>query len=140
MTESVQVGRINDIEDDNLYDSLLAQMQDLYNLGEISFGSAEPFGVVYNAENGELLGASWLETSGVFSPHFIINPKHRRKGYSRLLIDDLMNKYEQMKSYMGDDYKFVVNAVNEMVARIFIRDYGFNIVDKNDSGGVTVSN
>lgn len=137
LRESIEVGRINDIEDDDLYDSLIGQADDLARNSEISFGSAEPFGILYDTNTGELAGATWLETSGTFSPHIIIKPQYRGKGYSNWLIDDLIRKFEQMKSYMGDDYKFIVNVVNDKAAQNLLNNYGFKVL-KKDTQGVTL--
>lgn len=137
LKESIEVTRINDIEDDDLYDSLVGQAEELSKNSEISFGSAEPFGILYDTNTGELAGATWLETSGNFSPHIIIKPEYRSKGYSNWLIGDLVKKFEQMKSYMGDDYKFIVNVVNDKAAQNLLNNYGFKVMSK-DAHGVTL--
>lgn len=138
--EGVESHRINDIEDDELYDSLLAQAETLSKTSEIGFGSADVFGVVINSDNNELVGATWIETSGNFTFHIIINPKYRGKGLSKPLLDDLMAKYNEKKSYMGQDYKIVVNVVNDKLAGTLAKYYGFKTMEDNGSGGVIMTN
>ncbi len=138
INENVQSIRINDIEDDNLYDSVIVQAEELSKNSEIGFGAAEPFGVILN--NNELIGATWLESSGNFTFHIIIKPEHRGKGLSRPLLDDLMKKYVEKKDYMGQDYKVVVNVVNEKLAGTLAKYYGFKTMGDNGSGGVIMSN
>lgn len=139
MRESVEAHRINDIEDDDLYDSLIVQADKLAKTSEIGFGAAEPFGVLVNMATGELMGCTWLESSGNFTFHIIIKPEYRGKGYSRLLLDDLMAKYEQMKDYMGKDYKVLVNVVNDTLANSLIKHYGFTVAKENGTGGVIMT-
>lgn len=91
LKESIESYRINDIEDDNLYDNLISQAEELSKNSEIGFGSADLFGVLVNSENNELVGATWLESSGNFTFHIIIKPKYRGRGLSKPLLDDLMN-------------------------------------------------
>lgn len=138
--EGIESHRINDIEDDELYDSLLAQAKTLSKSSEIGFGSADVFGVVINSDNNELVGATWIETSGNFTFHIIINPKYRGKGLSKPLLDDLMAKYNEKKSYMGQDYKIVVNVVNDKLAGTLAKYYGFKTMEDNGSGGVIMTN
>ena len=138
INEDIKSIRINDIEDDNLYDNVLAQTDALSKGGEIGFGAAEPFGVILDGE--KLAGATWLETSGNFTFHIIIKPEYRGKGLSKLLLDDLMNKYNEKKEYMGQDYKVVVNVVNEKLAGTLAKHYGFKTMEDNGSGGVIMTN
>lgn len=138
LNESIEAHRINDIDDDNRYDSLIGQAEELSKGGEIGFGSAEPFGVLYDTETGELAGATWLETGGTFSPHIVIKPEYRGRGYSNLLIADLVKKFEEMKRYMGPDYKFIVHVVNDKAAHNLLKNYGFKVID-TDAQGVTLS-
>jgi hypothetical protein len=138
--EGIESHRINDIEDDELYDSLLAQAETLSKTSEIGFGSADVFGVVINSDNNELVGATWIETSGNFTFHIIINPKYRGKGLSKPLLDDLMAKYNEKKDYMGQDYKIVVNVVNDKLAGTLAKYYGFKTMEDNGSGGVIMTN
>ena len=138
--EGIESHRINDIEDDELYDSLLAQAETLSKTSEIGFGSADVFGVVINSDNNELVGATWIETSGNFTFHIIINPKYRGNGLSKPLLDDLMAKYNEKKSYMGQDYKIVVNVVNDKLAGTLAKYYGFKTMEDNGSGGVIMTN
>jgi hypothetical protein len=140
LRESIQSVRVNDIEDDDLYDSLIGQANDLAANSEIGFGSAEPFGVLYNSNTGELAGATWLESSGRFTWHIIIKPEYRGGGYSKPLLDDLMAKYEQMKSYMGKDYKMVVNVVNDKLASTLLNHYGLKNLEDNGHGGMIMTN
>lgn len=132
--ESVQLIRVNDIESDELYDSMINQSKDLAK-GEIGFGAAEPFGLLIK-DNRELVGATWLESSGNFTFHIFIKPEYRGKGLSKLLLDDLMSKYQQMKSYKGDDYKIMVNVVNDKLGDTLINKYGFEKVEDNGQGGM----
>lgn len=136
--ESVEMVRINDIEDDNLYDEMLAQAEQLAK-SDIGFGSAEPFGLLIK-DGRELVGATWLETSGNFTWHIVIKPEYRGKGLSKLLLDDLMTKYEQMKSYKGEDYKVMVNVVNDKLASTLAKHYGFKRMEDNGQGGVIMTN
>lgn len=137
--EGIESHRINDIEDDELYDSILVQAETLSKTSEIGFGSADVFGVVINSDNNELVGATWLETSGNFTFHIIINPKYRGRGLSKPLLDDLMTKYNEKKSYMGQDYKIVVNVVNDKLAGTLAKYYGFKTMENNGSGGVIMT-
>jgi hypothetical protein len=132
INEEIKILRINDIEDDKVFDVISAQADDLAKNSEIGFGSAEPFGVIIN--NNELMGATWLETSGNFTFHIIIKPVHRGKGLSKILLDDLMKKYVEKKEYMGQDYKIVVNVVNEKLAGTLAKHYGFKTMVDNGSG------
>ena len=138
ITETVNSFRVNDIEDDDLYDNVLRQVDSLGKSGEIGFGSAEPFGVIL--DNNKVAGATWLESSGNFTFHIIINPEYRGRGLSKLLLDDLMKKYNEKKSYMGDDYKVVVNVVNEKLAKTLAKHYGFKRLEDNGTGGVIMGN
>ena len=138
LKEGVESHRINDIEDDALYDSLMRQAEKLSKTSEVSFGSADVFGVIVDSENNELVGATWIETSGNFTFH-IINPKYRGKGFSKPLLDDLMKKYEEKKSYMGQDYKVVVNVVNDKLAGTLAKHYGFKTMEDNGHGGVIMT-
>lgn len=137
--ESVEAHRITNIDDDDLYDSLIHQADKLSRSSEIGFGAAEPFGVLVNMSNGELLGATWLESSGNFTFHIIIRPEYRGRGLSKLLLDDLMSKYEQMKTYRGDQYKILVNVVNDNLANNLIKNYGFKVLKQNGVGGVIMT-
>jgi len=138
LKEGVESHRINDIEDDALYDSLMRQAEKLSKTSEVSFGSADVFGVIVDSENNELVGATWIETSGNFTFH-IINPKYRGKGFSKPLLDDLMKKYEEKKSYMGQDYKVVVNVVNDKLAGTLAKHYGCKTMEDNGHGGVIMT-
>lgn len=131
---------INDIEDDDLYDNILTQADTLSKSGDISFGSAELFGVLYDDETNELIGATWLETSGNFTFHIIIKPEYRGKGFAKILVDDLMTKYQQMKSYKGDNYKIMVNVVNDTFADFLTKKYGLKKIEDNGHGGVIMTN
>lgn len=137
--ESVDTLNINDIEDDNLYNKLIQDANQLRSGGDISFGDAELFGVLVDTETNELMGATWLSTHGNFEFHIIIKPSYRGMGYSKMLLDDLMSKYEKMKSYRGEDYKIVVNVVNEKLASNLIKHYGFEISKDNGKGGVIMT-
>jgi hypothetical protein len=138
--EFIDAFRINDVEDDELYESLLKQADELSKNSEIGFGDAGLFGVLVNTDNKELAGATWLESSGNFTFHIIIKPNYRGKGLSRLLLDDLMDKYTQMKSYVGNDYKVVVNVVNEKLADTLAKHYAFKTIKDNGTGGVIMTN
>jgi len=138
INEDIKSFRINDIEDDELYDNLIAQTNELSKSGEIGFGSADPFGVIL--DGNELAGATWVESSGNFVFHIIIKPGYRGKGLSKLLLDDLMKKYNEKKAYMGQDYKVVVNVVNEKLAGTLAKHYGFRTMEDNGSGGVIMTN
>jgi len=140
LKEGIESHRINDIEDDGLYDSLLAQAETLSKTSEIGFGSADVFGVIVDSENNVLVGATWIETSGNFTFHIIINPKYRGHGLSKPLLDDLMTKYNEKKEYMGQDYKIVVNVVNDKLAGTLAKYYGFKTMEDNGSGGVIMTN
>jgi len=139
LKEGIESHRINDIEDDDLYDNLMAQADKLSKTSEIGFGSADLFGVIVDGENNELIGATWIETSGNFTFHIIINPKYRGKGLSKPLLDDLMKKYEEKKAYMGQDYKVVVNVVNDKLAGTLAKYYGFKTMEDNGHGGVIMT-
>ena len=138
--ESINSYRINDIEDDNLYNSILKQAEQLSKTSEVGFGSADVFGVLVNSENNELVGATWIETSGNFTFHIIINPKYRGRGLSKSLLDDLMVKYKEKKEYMGQDYKVVVNVVNDKLAGTLAKYYGFKTMEDNGHGGIIMTN
>jgi hypothetical protein len=137
--ESVDTLNINDIEDDDLYDKLIDDAEILRGEGEIGFSGAELFGVLLNTETNELMGATWLSTHGNFMFHIIISPEHRGKGYSKPLLDDLMSKYEKMKSYRGEDYKLVVNVVNDQLAKSLAKHYGLKVIEDDGKGGVIMS-
>ena len=137
LKEGIESHRINDIENDELYDSILAQAEELSKTSEVGFGSAEPFGVII--DDNKLAGATWLESSGNFTFHIIIRPEYRGKGLSKLLLDDLMKKYVEKKDYMGQDYKIVVNVVNEKLAGTLAKYYGFKAMEDNGQGGVIMS-
>jgi len=139
LKEGIESHRINDIEDDDLYDSLLSQAETLSKTSEIGFGAADLFGVIVNSENNELVGATWIETSANFTWHIIINPSYRGKGLSKPLLDDLMLKYNEKKSYMGQDYKMVVNVVNDKLVGTLARHYGFKAMEDNGQGGVIMT-
>lgn len=140
LKEDIETHRINDIEDDDLYNSILKQAEQLSKTSEVGFGSADVFGVLVNSENNELVGATWIETSGNFTFHIIINPKYRGLGLSKSLLDDLMVKYKEKKSYMGQDYKVVVNVVNDKLAGTLAKYYGFKTMEDNGHGGIIMTN
>lgn len=140
LKEDVESYRITDVEDDELYDNLLKQAENLAKTSEIGFGSADVFGVLVDSETNTLAGATWIETSGNFTFHIIINPKYRGHGLSKPLLDDLMMKYTEKKNYMGQEYKIVVNVVNDKLAGTLAKYYGFKTMEDNGHGGVIMTN
>jgi GNAT superfamily N-acetyltransferase len=138
LKEDIEAHRINDIDSDELYDSILTQALELSKTSEIGFGSAEPFGVII--DDDKLAGATWIESSGNFTFHIIIKPEYRGKGLSKLLLDDLMKKYIEKKGYMGKNYKVVVNVVNDKLASTLAKNYGFKTMEDNGQGGIIMTN
>jgi GNAT superfamily N-acetyltransferase len=139
INEDILKSELIDIEDDNLYDSLETQADELRKNSEISFGSADPFEILYDNETGELVGATWIETSGAFSPHMIIKPEYRKMGLSKQLIDGVVDKYKKMKEIRGDEYTFMLNVVNSSLANTMEKHYGFKIIKKDPKGNVTMT-
>ena len=127
------------IGDDDLYDSLDNQANTLRSTSEISFGSADPFEILYDDETGRLVGATWIETSGAFSPHMIIDPKYRKMGLSQQLIDGVVEKYKKMKQLRGDNYTFMLNVVNNSLANTMEKHYGFKKVSEDPNGNITMT-
>ena len=139
INEGILKSELVDIEDDELYDSLERQADELRANSEISFGSADPFEILYDDNTGELIGATWIETSGAFSPHMIIKPKYRKMGLSKQLIDGVVEKYKKMKEIRGDEYTFMLNVVNSSLANTMEKHYGFKIIEKDPKGNVTMT-
>jgi hypothetical protein len=139
INEGIVKSELVNIEDDNLYDSLEMQADELRANSEISFGSADPFEILYDDNTGELIGATWIETSGAFSPHMIIKPKYRKLGLSKQLIDGVVEKYKKMKEIRGDEYTFMLNVVNSSLANTMEKHYGFKIIEKDPKGNVTMT-
>lgn len=129
---------VDDIDDDDLYDSLVSQSKELLKSGEISFGQADLFGAL--VDGNKLIGATWADVSGTFSFHIQIKPEYRNKGYSKLLLDDLFTKYKQMLSYRGEDFKMRVNVVNDSLAKTLAKHYGLKVIEDNGSHGVIMGN
>ena len=139
INESIVKSELVNIDDDDLYDSLDNQSNELRSTSEISFGSADPFEVLYDDETGKLVGATWIETSGAFSPHMIINPEYRKMGLSQQLIDGVVEKYKKMKQMRGDDYVFMLNVVNSSLANTMEKHYGFKKVSEDPHGNITMT-
>ncbi len=139
INEGIVKTELVDIDDDDLYDSLDNQANTLRSTSEISFGSADPFEILYDDETGHLVGATWIETSGAFSPHMIINPKYRNMGLSKQLIDGVVEKYKKMKQLRGDNYTFMLNVVNSSLANTMEKHYGFKKVSKDPHGNITMT-
>ena len=139
INESIVKSELVNIDDDDLYDSLDNQANTLRSTSEISFGSADPFEILYDDETGHLVGATWIETSGAFSPHMIINPKYRNMGLSKQLIDGVVEKYKKMKQLRGDNYTFMLNVVNNSLANTMEKHYGFKKVSKDPHGNITMT-
>jgi len=137
LKETIKSYYINDIDSDELYDSLENQARSLTKDGEISFGSADLFGVLL--DGNILAGATWVDTAGSFSFHIIIKDEYRNKGYSKLLLDDLFKKYKSM-SYRGGDFKIRVNVVNDKLVKTLAKHYGLNVIEDNGHGGVIMGN
>lgn len=139
INETIQKSELVDIENDNLYDSLDKQAEDLRSTSEVGFGSADPFQILYDDKTNILIGATWIETSGVFSPHMIIKPEYRKLGYSKQLIDGVVEKYKKMKQLRGDDYIFMLNVVNKSLADTMEKYYGFKKVSEDPHGNITMT-
>lgn len=139
INEDILKSELIDIEDDNLYDSLETQADELRKNSEISFGSADPFEILYNDETGELVGATWIETSGAFSPHMIIKPEYRKMGLSKSLIDGVVEKYKKMKEIRGGEYTFMLNVVNMDLVNTMEKHYGFKVLNKDQKGNITMT-
>jgi len=129
---------VDDVENDELYNNLINQSKELLKSGEISFGSGELFGGL--VKGSELIGATWADVSGTFSFHIQIKPEYRNRGYSKLLLDDLFNKYKQILSYRGDDFKMRVNVVNDNLAKSLSKHYGLKVIEDNGKQGVIMVN
>jgi GNAT superfamily N-acetyltransferase len=139
INESIVKSELVNIDDDDLYDSLDNQANTLRSTSEISFGSADPFEILYDDETGRLVGATWIETSGAFSPHMIIDPEYRKMGLSQQLIDGVVEKYKKMKHMRGDNYTFMLNVVNNSLADTMEKHYGFKKVSKDAHGNITMT-
>lgn len=139
INEGIVKSELVNIDDDDLYDSLDDQLNTLRSTSEISFGSADPFEVLYDDETGRLVGATWIETSGAFSPHMIINPDYRKMGLSKQLIDGVVEKYKKMRQLRGDNYTFMLNVVNNSLADTMEKYYGFKKINKDPHGNITMT-
>lgn len=139
INESIVKSELVNIDDDDLYDSLDNQANTLRSTSEISFGSADPFEILYDDETGRLAGATWIETSGAFSPHMIIDPEYRKMGLSQKLIDGVVEKYKKMKQLRGDNYTFMLNVVNNSLANTMEKHYGFKKVSEDPHGNITMT-
>ena len=139
INEGITKSELINIENDDLYDSLEKQAEALRSNSEISFGSADPYEVLYDETTGELVGATWIETSGVFSPHMIIKPKYRGLGLSKTLIDGVVDKYKKMKEMRGDGYLFMLNVVNKSLVKTMENYYGFRIINKDPKGNTNMT-
>lgn len=139
INEGIVKSELVNIDDDELYDYLDSQANTLRTTSEISFGSADPFEILYDDETGRLVGATWIETSGAFSPHMIIDPKYRKMGLSQQLIDGVVEKYKKMKQLRGDNYTFMLNVVNSSLANTMEKHYGFKKVSEDPNGNITMT-
>lgn len=139
INEGIVKSELVNIDDDDLYDSLDNQANTLRANSEISFGSADPFEILYDDETGRLVGATWIETSGAFSPHMIIDPEYRKMGLSQKLIDGVVEKYKKMKQLRGDNYTFMLNVVNNSLANTMEKHYGFKKVGEDSHGNITMT-
>ena len=139
INEGIVKSELVNIDDDDLYDSLDNQANTLRTTSEISFGSADPFEILYDDETGRLVGATWIETSGAFSPHMIIDPEYRKIGLSQKLIDGVVEKYKKMKQLRGDNYTFMLNVVNNSLANTMEKHYGFKKVSEDPHGNITMT-
>jgi ribosomal protein S18 acetylase RimI-like enzyme len=139
LNEGIVKSELVNIDDDDLYDSLDNQANTLRTTSEISFGSADPFEILYDDETGHLVGATWIETSGAFSPHMIIDPEYRKMGLSQKLIDGVVEKYKKMKQLRGDNYTFMLNVVNNSLANTMEKHYGFKKVSEDPHGNITMT-
>ncbi len=139
INESIVKSELVNIDNDDLYDSLDNQANTLRTTSEISFGSADPFEILYDDETGRLVGATWIETSGAFSPHMIIDPEYRKMGLSQKLIDGVVEKYKKMKQLRGDNYTFMLNVVNNSLANTMEKHYGFKKVSEDPHGNITMT-
>ena len=138
MREDVEALRVDDIDDDDVFNNVVKQSNELLKTGEISFGQADLFGVL--VDGIKLIGATWADISGTFSFNIQIKPEYRNKGYSKLLLDDLFSKYKQMLSYRGEDFKMRVNVVNDNLAKTLAKYYGLKIIEDNGTHGVIMGN
>jgi GNAT superfamily N-acetyltransferase len=139
LNEGIVKSELVNIDNDDLYDSLDNQANTLRTTSEISFGSADPFEILYDDETGRLVGATWIETSGAFSPHMIIDPEYRKMGLSQKLIDGVVEKYKKMKQLRGDNYTFMLNVVNNSLANTMEKHYGFKKVSEDPHGNITMT-
>lgn len=119
--ENIIISDINDIDDDELYDTLMQQSEELREERGLSF-NADLFQVGFT--NNALLGGTWIENNpSVFSPHIIIKEGVNSMVFIKLL-NGLIQKYLKMKELRGEEYQFIANIVNDKLARIIGR-YGF---------------
>jgi len=139
INENIIKSELVNIDDDYLYDSLEKQADELRSNSEISFGSADPFEILYDDKTGELIGATWIETSGAFSPHMIIKLEYRKLGLSKQLIDGVVEKYKKMKQIRGGNYTFMLNVVNNSLANTMEKHYGFKKVSEDPHGNITMT-
>ena len=119
--ESLELMPINDISDDDLYDSLVIQSQNIKNQENISFNGSL-YSVIFNPKNGKLVGACWLEDNAkLLSPHFIILQDYRKKGlFGRMLLDTI-GKYKSLSKYRNN-YQMIVNAINPDIVSTLLKN------------------
>ena len=139
LNESIVKNELNNIESDDLYDELIVKTNKLRKSNnEVSFGSADIFEVIYDEKTNDLIGASWIELSDVFSFHIIINPKYRKQGYAKKLIDGSMQKYTNMKKHRPD-FKIQLNVVNDTLVDGLIKKYGLKVKSRSNNNTILVN-
>jgi len=130
--ESIKHSKIYDIDSDEDYEKLLDGTEKLRDTTtDVSFGAAEVFEVIYDNETLNIIGASWIELSDVFSFHIIIDNRYRNSGYGKTLISSAMSKYHEMVKLRGDKFKVRLNVVNDILVDHLIRNYNLKIISKN---------
>jgi hypothetical protein len=93
-------------------------------------------GVILDLNTNEVAGALWIgNDSNEFSFDIAVDPKHRNKRLSYILIDEALSEYNIMNSEYIDytnkkKLPMKIDVVNPLLANILKNKYGFKVFKK----------
>jgi GNAT superfamily N-acetyltransferase len=89
-------------------------------------------GIILDLNTNEVAGALWIENdSDEFSFDIAVDPKHRNKRLSYILIDEALSEYDARNSeyndYKNKNLPMKIDVVNPLLANILKSKYGFKV-------------
>jgi hypothetical protein len=90
-------------------------------------------GIILDLNTNEVAGALWIENdSDEFSFDIAVDPKHRNKRLSYILIDEALSEYNLMNDQYIDysnkkKLPMKIDVVNPLLANILKTKYGFKV-------------